>query len=68
MGATLIDDEAELAPVLSDTHFPTSEGGKAESVYQCEEIEISAGMNSTGNQNQVARMVAQRSTHYAAAT
>lgn len=35
MGSTLFDDGSELAMILSDTHLPTSEGGKAE---QCEEI------------------------------
>ena len=29
MGATLIVDDPELAPVLSGTHLPTSEGWKA---------------------------------------
>ena len=30
MGATLIVDDLELALVLSGTHLPTSEGGRAE--------------------------------------
>ena len=37
MGATLIVDNPELAPVSSGTHLPTSEGWKAELASQREE-------------------------------
>ena len=37
MGAILIFDDPELAPVLSGTHLPTSEGWKAELAWQREE-------------------------------
>ena len=37
MGAILIFDGTELAPVLSGTHLPTSEGWKAELAWQREE-------------------------------
>lgn len=68
MGTTLIvDDPEELAPVLSGTHVPTSEGSKAELAQQREEIGRSVGMTSTENQTQVAFMVAQWFTRYAMA-
>ena len=38
MGTTLIVDDPELARVLSGTHLPTSEGGKAELAQQEKEI------------------------------
>ena len=68
MGATLIVDDPELAPVLSGTHLPTSEGWKAELALQREEVGRSVGMTSTGNRTRVARMVAQWFNHYATAT
>ena len=67
MGATLIVDDPELAPVLSSTHLPTTEGWKAELAFQCEEVGRSGGMTSTGNRTRVARMVAQWFIHYATA-
>ena len=65
MGATLIVDDPELAPVLSGAHLPTSEGWKAELAYRREEVGRSIGMTSTGNQSQIPRMIAQLFTHYA---
>ena len=38
MGATLIVDDPELAPVLTGTHLPTSEGWKAELAQQHKKI------------------------------
>ena len=67
MGATLIVDDPELAPVLSGAHLPTSEGWKAELAYRREEVGRSIGMTSTGNQSQIPRMIAQLFTHYATA-
>ena len=67
MGATLIVDDPELAPVLSGAHLPTSEGWKAELAYRREEVGRSVGMTSTGNQSQIPRMIAQLFTHYATA-
>ena len=64
MGATLIVDDLELAPVLSGTHLPTSGAWKAQLAKQHEKVGRSVGMTSTGNQTRVARMVAQRFTHY----
>ena len=48
MGAALIVDNLELAPVSFGTRLPTSEGWKAELVEQREEIGRFAGMTSTG--------------------
>ena len=67
MGATRITNGPELAPVLSGTHLPTSGGYKVKLALQREEVGRSLGMTSTGNQTRVARMVAQRFTHYAPA-
>ena len=36
----VIADDPELAPVLSGTHLPTSEGWKAELVQRSEEVGI----------------------------
>ena len=47
MGATLIVDDSELAPVSSDTHLPTSEGWKTELAYQREEFGRSEGMTTS---------------------
>ena len=49
-------DDSELAPVLSGTHLPTSEGWKAELAQQREEVGRSVGMSSTGNRTWVAHM------------
>ena len=48
MGAALIVDNLELAPVSFGTRLPTSEGWEAELVEQCEEIGRFAGKTSTG--------------------
>ena len=47
--------------------LPTSEGQKAEFTQQCEEMERSFGMTSTGNRTWVARMEAKQFIYYAAA-
>ena len=57
MGATLIANDPELAPVLYGTYLPTSEGWKAEFVQQHQDIGRPVG----------AMMVAQWFTHYATA-
>ena len=44
--------------VLYGTHLPTSKGWKAKLAWQCEDIGRSVGVTSTGNQTQVACMVA----------
>ena len=44
MGATLIVDDPELAPLLSGNHFTHSEGWKAELVQQRKEVGRSGGM------------------------
>ena len=62
MGATLTFDDPELAPVLSGTHLPTSEGWKTELAWQHEGDLV---MRFTRNQTQATRMVAQWFTHYA---
>ena len=67
MGATLIVDDPELAPVLSGTHLPTSEGWKAELAQEREEVGGLLDMTSTGNRIRVVRMVAQWFTNYATA-
>ena len=65
MGATLIVDDQELAPVLSGTHLPTPEAWKTELALQREEVGRSVGMTSTGNRTRVARMIGQWLTRYA---
>ena len=67
MGATLIVDDPELAPVLSGTHLPTSEGWNAELAQEREEVGGLLDMTSTGNRIRVIRMVAQWFTNYATA-
>ena len=67
MGANLIVDGPELAPVLTGTHLPTSVGWKTEFVQQHEEIRRSTGMTSTGNRAGTSRIVAQRFPHYTTA-
>ena len=67
MGATLIVDDLELAPVLSGTHLPSSKGWKAELAKQREVVGESVDMTSTGNRTRIARMIAQWFTHYATA-
>ena len=68
MGATLIVDDPELAPLFSGTHLPTSEGWKTELTSQRENIEGSVGMTSTENPTQVACIVVQWFSHYSTAT
>lgn len=62
MGATLIFDNPLLDPILLVTHFPISEGRKAEQSQQCEQIWKSGSKNCTRNRTQVTGMVAQRFT------
>ena len=64
MGATLIVDDPELAPILSSTHQTISEGWKTELAQQQEEVGRSGGITSTGNRTQVTRMVAQCFTRH----
>ena len=70
IGVVAIPDSfaSSLAPVLSGTHLPTSEGWKVELAWQREEVGRSVGMTSTGNRTRVTRMVAECFTNYATAT
>ena len=61
-------DDPELAPVLSGTNLPNSEGWGAELAYQHEKVKRSVGMTSMRNRTRAAHMVAQWFTHYATAT
>ena len=57
MGAALIVDGPELAPVLSGAHLPTSGGWRAGLGWRRDEVGRSVGMASTGNRARVARIV-----------
>ena len=67
MGETLTVDGPKLVPVLSGIHLPISEGWKAVLPYQRKDVRRSADMSCTGNRSRVARIVAERFTHYATA-
>ena len=66
--SNLIDDDPELAPVLSGTYLPTMEKWKVELAELCKDIGTSVGITSMGNQTQVSLMETQWFTNYAIAS
>ena len=68
MGATLIVDDAAFILVLSGTHLPFRKDGRFSWPSSARrQGDLFVCMISTGNQAQVARMVALWFAHYAAA-
>ena len=65
--SNLFADDPKLAPILSGTKLPTSEGWKAVQAKQRKDVGRSTDMSSTGNQTRAAHMLAERFTYYATA-